>query len=130
MKQSLSNVIHLSPVVSILKIVKEELETVWGSEVNILSFTDAISAGRQILFAPEAPITLAIVDVGTQKADHFIAALQDLYPRCPIVLTTGEARGVDHTLVPSDKLQVLVKPFTVSQLVQAAERCLTCSPTR
>ena len=130
MKQSPSNVVHLSPVLSILKIVKEELQAVWGSEVNILSFTDAISAGRQILFAPETPITLAIVDIDTPKADHFITALQDIYPRCPIVLTTGDGRGLDQTLLPSDKLQVLIKPFTVSQLIEAAERCLSCTPTR
>jgi DNA-binding NtrC family response regulator len=130
MKRNPSIIIHLTPVPSILKIVKEELQGVWGPEVNILSFTDSVSAGRQVLFAPELPITLGIVDIDTPKANHFIAALQDIYPRCPIVLTTHEGDSLDRTLLPSDKFQVLTKPFTVGQLVEAAERCLTCTPTR
>lgn len=130
MKRSPSNVLHLTPAPSILKIVKEELQAVWGPEINILNFIDAVSAARQILFTPEATITLAIVDSETRQASHFISALTDIYPRCPIIITTYEGAGLDIMPVPSDKIQVLTKPFTVSELIETAERCLSCTPTR
>lgn len=106
------------------------MQAVWGPEINILNFIDAVSAARQILFTPEATITLAIVDSETRQASHFISALTDIYPRCPIIITTYEGAGLDIMPVPSDKIQVLTKPFTVSELIETAERCLSCTPTR
>ena len=130
MKRSQSHVLHLASLPSILKIVREELVAGWGTGVNIMSFTDAVSAARQVLFVPDAPIRLAIVDSETERASHFVVALRDIYPSCPVILTSYEESAGLPELLCSDNIEVLTKPFTAKQLIEAADRCLNCTPIR
>ena len=92
------------------------------------SFEDSVSAWEAV--GPGSQLDLIIADVvfpaGRTNGLSLVRYARQNHPRLPAIFMTGYKDVAE--LVTSEAHMLLMKPFELPELVEAAARILTCTP--
>lgn len=121
-------ILHVDSANGILRIVQDELRSIWGNRIQITSFTDGETAARHVLFQPDFSCDAAIIDsnlLGPVSARDLILTILDCHPACLIVLARPPQAAEDSSFPALPNIQLLDTPFQAEQLITLLSKVIS-----